>query len=1033
MKRRMGRPGVWIWSLVGLAAVFALAAMVTWPLAQSRTDDLWPGLPLAADNSLGVNVDFSRLDATAREQALVAMEAAGLRWVRQRFPWDTIEPQRGTFQWASWDEIVDAVEAHGMQLIAVLDGSPAWAQAPEDVASVANTSHSDLSLAPPQEPRDFGNWAAVLANRYGDRIDYYQIWDEPNIAPHWGAREIDPAAYARLLRESAIRIRAADPGAVILLAALAPNVEPGGANMSDVDFLQALYRQGAAEWFDVVAVQPYDFGQPLDASADPRHLNWQRPSLLRQVMLAHGDGETAVWAVAAGLEDEIPAAVEQARRDWPWLGPILWAAWSTDDARGAFALMDATGQPLGAYGALRDLAQAPPTAWPGIYPADHPSGQYWGQWRVTSQGADIGTSGDRLLIRFWGSRLDLAVRRGDYRAFLFVTVDGRPANALPRDVDGRAYVVLYDPQHRADTVTLARGLPPVEHVAEIVAERGWGQWAISGWGVAREETALPGWLPPLLALAAAGALTVPLARAWSWRWHLLAGIDLVLERACALDERLALVVVALLGLGALAMPGTLLSLAVLGLLALALFLWPAAGLPLVAFALPFYQVGKPLLGKVFSPVEILTLVTAAGWLAHCGVTVIARSSALGRRSRPWGNQRGGLLRSKGQLARHDEDLQSKAPGDGRPLWSALNSADWAVLALVAIAALSLLWAEEGRVAAREFRTVVLESAIFYGLLRAMIRGRHEAWLLADAWLLGGAVIALVGVGQWVLGRGVITADDVWRVRGFYGSPNNLALYLGRLLPLAIAVVAWGRGGSRGVRRWLYGLAAIILIVALFLTYSRGAWVVGLPLSLFFLAAMRGRRTFALALGLLVALAVLVVVLVGPGRLTSLLDASQGTTFFRLQLWQSSVSMIGDHPILGVGLDNFLYQYRSHYVLPTAWEEFNLSHPHNLVLDFWLRLGLPGLAVVVWLLVTFFRQGLRLYRALPEGYDRLLVLGLMAGMVNFIAHGLVDNAFFLVDLAFTFMLMLALITIQCPISNIQYQSSDTQGERTSCAS
>jgi O-antigen ligase len=122
-------------------------------------------------------------------------------------------------------------------------------------------------------------------------------------------------------------------------------------------------------------------------------------------------------------------------------------------------------------------------------------------------------------------------------------------------------------------------------------------------------------------------------------------------------------------------------------------------------------------------------------------------------------------------------------------------------------------------------------------------------------------------------------------------------------------------------------------------------------------------------------------------------------------------MVRDHPLLGVGLDNFLYQYRTYYVLPTAWEEFNLSHPHNLVLDFWLRLGLPGLAVAVWLLIAFFRQGWQAYHRLPEGAERLLVLGLMGGMVAVIAHGLVDNAFFLVDLAFAFMLMVALV--QCP--------------------
>jgi O-antigen ligase len=96
------------------------------------------------------------------------------------------------------------------------------------------------------------------------------------------------------------------------------------------------------------------------------------------------------------------------------------------------------------------------------------------------------------------------------------------------------------------------------------------------------------------------------------------------------------------------------------------------------------------------------------------------------------------------------------------------------------------------------------------------------------------------------------------------------------------------------------------------------------------------------------------------------------------------------------------------VLPTAWEEFNLSHPHNVVFDFWLRLGLPGLIVFIWLLLSFFRRGLQIWHGLPESSEQMLVLGLMAGMVNLVAHGVVDNAFFLVDLAFAFVLMIALL-------------------------
>jgi O-antigen ligase len=196
--------------------------------------------------------------------------------------------------------------------------------------------------------------------------------------------------------------------------------------------------------------------------------------------------------------------------------------------------------------------------------------------------------------------------------------------------------------------------------------------------------------------------------------------------------------------------------------------------------------------------------------------------------------------------------------------------------------------------------------------------------------------------------------------------------------------------------------------ALLLTFSRGAWLVGVPISILFVAGMRGWRPLALAAGLLIVAAIAVLLLVGPGRLSLLLNPDGGTTFFRLQLWQSSWAMIRDHPVLGVGLDNFLYQYRTRYVLPTAWEEFNLSHPHNMVLDSWLRLGLPGLAVFFWLLLAFFRDGWLAYRRLPESRDRLLVLGLMGGMVYTMAHGLIDNAFFLVDLAYVFTLMLALV-------------------------
>ena len=118
-------------------------------------------------------------------------------------------------------------------------------------------------------------------------------------------------------------------------------------------------------------------------------------------------------------------------------------------------------------------------------------------------------------------------------------------------------------------------------------------------------------------------------------------------------------------------------------------------------------------------------------------------------------------------------------------------------------------------------------------------------------------------------------------------------------------------------------------------------------------------------------------------------------------------MIRDHPWLGVGLDNFLYEYRTRYVLPVAWEELGLSHPHNLLLDLWTRIGLPGVAAGLWLLLAGFVAGWRSVIQAKHPDQRALALGLLGGLVGTVAHGLIDNSIFLVDLAFVLMLALGI--------------------------
>ncbi|MCB0072736.1 MAG: O-antigen ligase family protein [Caldilineaceae bacterium] len=265
--------------------------------------------------------------------------------------------------------------AAGMAPVLVLDGSPTWARAPRDRAPVDNP------LAPPADFADFAAFGAAAAQRYGDRVTFYQIWDEPNVAPHWGDRHIEPVHYTQLLRVATRAIRAADADAVIIGAALAPTTDRGHTAMDEVRFLQRMLAAGARESLDAVAVQPFGFGAtPGDARRRIDVLNAQRAALLRRTLTAAGAADLPIIAARFGWNDRpnspwrtvlepqrtafVQEFLELARREWPWLAGAGWAVDRPDAPADDPAWGFATDAAL--LGALRDgaaVAPQPQTGW----------------------------------------------------------------------------------------------------------------------------------------------------------------------------------------------------------------------------------------------------------------------------------------------------------------------------------------------------------------------------------------------------------------------------------------------------------------------------------------------------------------------------------------------------------------------------------------------------------------------------------------------------------------------------------------------
>ena len=204
-----------------------------------------------------------------------------------------------------------------------------------------------------------------------------------------------------------------------------------------------------------------------------------------------------------------------------------------------------------------------------------------------------------------------------------------------------------------------------------------------------------------------------------------------------------------------------------------------------------------------------------------------------------------------------------------------------------------------------------------------------------------------------------------------------------------------------------------MLLAVGLTLSKGAILLGVPAGLaMVLILWLGRKGLFIVIGGIAAEGLTLIPLSHHPRFAELFDFSSetSTSLFRVQLWQSTLRMIQDHPLLGVGLDNFLYEYRGHYILPAAWRQPDLSQPHNFLLNYWARLGIVGLAAGIWIQVAFWRLAWRTQAALKgvNAGKRALAVGLMGSMAAMIAHGLVDEVHFVIDLAFIFFMTLGLM-------------------------
>lgn len=304
-------------------------------------------------------------------------------------------------------------------------------------------------------------------------------------------------------------------------------------------------------------------------------------------------------------------------------------------------------------------------------------------------------------------------------------------------------------------------------------------------------------------------------------------------------------------------------------------------------------------------------------------------------------------------------------------------------------------------------------ALVYLLIYTTVSTEKEKEKALHAFLAGAVVTVVYGFFQYA-NAADMAADmeaqswvDPERFpllrRRMYSTLENPNLFGAYLLMIISILTAFTLRERAVKKRTVFAVILLSLLLCLALTYSRGAWVslaaIVLGLTLFY------DKRFGLLF-----LLVPVVLAFYHGqvveRFLSLFSGEDTSVDLRFALWESTMAMIEEHPLLGVGWGAYFLSYPD-YNFFIQEEGVLIFHAHNMYLNMLAEVGIPG---GMAFLLAFFAQGIlcwRNYRHGNDSFTKSMGLGgvLMVMALSVISMG--DHVLFSRSVSFCFWSLSAL--------------------------
>ena len=258
----------------------------------------------------GYGVQAHMLQNGQAGQSMAMVAGMGFNWIKQQIEWKLIEPGKGDYQWGAIDEIVNAANAAGINVLFSVVKAPALGPA-------RRRRHRRRGAA--RQPAGLRR----LHRRHGRPLQRprrrpTRSGTSRTCTMSGATRPIDPGRYVGCCKLAYAAVKADDPGAMVISGALTPTGAPGAVAMDDFAYLEEMYQAGLKNYCDAVGAHPSGYQQAArrrleHASAirrpafrgpsDNRHHSWFFRATMegyRNIIVTYGDGGKRIWPTEFG-------------------------------------------------------------------------------------------------------------------------------------------------------------------------------------------------------------------------------------------------------------------------------------------------------------------------------------------------------------------------------------------------------------------------------------------------------------------------------------------------------------------------------------------------------------------------------------------------------------------------------------------------------------------------------------------------------------------------------------------------------------